>query len=153
MLPFSALSKTEAPATSRRMSRPEAGLAMTPTVTGNARRPLLFLVVEELPDQAVHLPRGLHLRHVPSLFENLDAGVFGQVLGVDDRDYVVFAAPNHEDRDRKLGEVWHVGLLPIREDLVGDLPKRFVYPVETLEPHDVLDQLARDEVGVCEEHP
>src|SRR5215207_11248082 len=33
MLPFSALSKTEAPETSLRMSRPEAGLAMTPTVT------------------------------------------------------------------------------------------------------------------------
>jgi hypothetical protein len=33
MAPFSALSNTEAPVTSRRTSRPEAGLATTPTVT------------------------------------------------------------------------------------------------------------------------
>ena len=32
MLPFSALSKTEAPATRRLMSRPEAGFATMPTV-------------------------------------------------------------------------------------------------------------------------
>src|SRR3990172_7965329 len=33
MLPFSALSKTEAPDTRRRMSRPETGFAITPTAT------------------------------------------------------------------------------------------------------------------------
>src|SRR3989337_95348 len=99
MLPFSALSKTEAPATSRRMSRPEAGLATTPMVTGNARRPLLILAVEELPDQAVHFPRGLHLRHVPRVLQDFHAGVFGQVLRVGDRHYTVFATPDCKDRD------------------------------------------------------
>ena len=81
MLPFSALSKTEAPETSLRMSLPEAGLAITPTVgAAFPLEPSLVLVVEELPDQAIRATRGLHLGHMPSLFKDLDAGVLRGVL-------------------------------------------------------------------------
>jgi hypothetical protein len=74
MLPFSALSKTEAPETSRRMSRPDAGFATIPTVAG---APSLGSLggVEELLQQAVRAGGGLHLRHVARNVQDLGASL------------------------------------------------------------------------------
>src|SRR4051794_25680356 len=85
MLPFSAWSKTDAPETSLRMSRPEAGVAITPTVTApGSGKELLVLAVEELPDETVDLPRRLHLRHVPRTLQDLYPGLGRQALRVRD---------------------------------------------------------------------
>src|SRR5215208_7464630 len=121
MLPFSPLSKTEAPETSLRISRPEAGLAMTPTVTAPGTL-LALLAIEELPEQAVDHPGGLHLGHVPCVVEGLDAGFLRYVLRVGDRDHLVLATPGHEHRHLDPGEVRDIDLLPAREELVGRLP-------------------------------
>src|SRR5215212_1127624 len=151
MLPFSALTKTEAPETSLRMSRPEAGLAMTPTVTAPGTLLLPVLAIEEFPDQAVRLAGGLHLGHVPRGVEDLDAGAFGDVLGVGDRDYLVLGAPDDEHRNLDPGDVRDVGLLAAGEELVGDLPQRLVHPVQPLELHDVVDELAVHQLWVGEQ--
>src|SRR5918997_1191352 len=120
MLPFSPLSKTEAPETSLRMSRPEAGLAMTPTVVAPGTR-LFVLAIEELPDQTVHLPGGLHLRHVAHAVQDLDAGAIRRVLRVGGRDYPVLGAPDDEHRRPDPGEIRSFGLLAVRVELVGGL--------------------------------
>src|SRR5215210_1125276 len=97
MLPFSALSKTEAPATSRRMSRPEAGLATTPTVTGPVTGRCSGLrAAEEVRNQTVHRTRRLHLHRVALAVDYLDASTVGQVIGVGCRHDLIFAAPDGE---------------------------------------------------------
>src|ERR687895_180746 len=98
MLPFSTLSKTEAPATSRRMSRPEAGLATTPTVTGPVTGRCSGLhAAEEVGNQAVHRTRRLHLHRVALAIDDLDASPVGQVIGVGCGHDLILAAPNGED--------------------------------------------------------
>src|SRR3712207_2911814 len=120
MLPFSPLSKTEAPETSLRMSRPEAGWAITPT--GGPPGPGLFvLAIEELPPQTVHLPGGPHLGHVGHAVQDLDAGAIRRVLRVGGRDYPVLGAPDDEHRRLDPGEIRSFGLLAVREELVGGL--------------------------------
>src|SRR5215216_2754146 len=97
MLPFSTLSKTEAPATSRRMSRPEAGLATTPTVTGPVTGRYSGLrTSEEVGNQAVHHTRRLHLHRVALAVDDIDASVVGQIIGVGGGDDVILAAPDGE---------------------------------------------------------
>src|SRR3712207_9536485 len=98
MWPISALSRTDAPATSRRMSRPEAGLATTPTVTGpvigrrSGLRP-----AEEVGDQAVHRTRRLHLHRVALAVDDLDASAVWQIIGVGCGHDLVITAPDGED--------------------------------------------------------
>src|SRR5918998_1278296 len=149
MLPFSPLSKTEAPETSLRMSLPEAGFATTPTVTGKA--PPSGEAVEEARDQAVRGTGGLHLDHVALAVEDLDPRVLGQVLRVGGRHDLVLPAPDREYRHSRPRQVRDAGLPAVGEELVGDGPQGLVHAVLALVLELVVDELARHELGVGEE--
>src|SRR5262245_56394648 len=104
-------------------------------------------------ERGIHLAGLLHLHHVTGALDDLPRGRRRGVGGMRGRDDPVPGAPYDQHAFSRLSEppAGLLALLAAREEASPELAQQLTDAIETLVPQDIVQKLARDELGPSEE--